>query len=211
MGPGEHRPQDDQYWTRPWATQLFAGDLLEAIPFGMEDTTIVTPEEGEQSSKHFVGEVVFGYGLLLTPTCDMVDQHQGVDMGHPFRTIAPVVPLSLAIQHTGALEQNEKLLTSRDVITPYMYLPPLPGVLEQVSVACLFRPVTVGDALLRDPPRRVAQLQAEARRHLKVKLAAYWGRARVVPDDLPLQERDEDNVRAQSWPPSPYDLDEPLV
>jgi hypothetical protein len=83
--------------------------------------------------------------------------------------------------------------------------------LEEVSVACLFRPITVGDDLLRDPPRRVAQLQPEARRHLKVKLAAYWGRARVAAGDLPLNERDEDKVHAVSWPPSPYDPDEPLV
>jgi hypothetical protein len=34
MGPGEHRPTDDQYWTTPWSTALFAGDLFEAIPFG---------------------------------------------------------------------------------------------------------------------------------------------------------------------------------
>jgi hypothetical protein len=92
-----------------------------------------------------------------------------------------------------------------------MYVPPLPGVFEEVSVACLFRPITVGDDLLRDPPRRVAQLQPEARRHLKVKLAAYWGRARVATDDLPLNERDEDQARAESWPPSRYDPDDPLV
>jgi len=209
MGPGEHRPHDEQYWTRPWATQLFAGDLLEAIPFGVQDTTIVTAEDGEQSGKHFVGEVVFGYGLLVTPTCDMVDQHQAGEVGHPFRTIALVVPLSLVLEQTGALGQSENLLISRDAIVPYMYLPPLPGVLEEVSVACLFRRVTIGDELLRDPPRRVARLQPEGRRHLKVKLAAYWGRARVAADGLPLDERDEDGVRGASWPPSPYDPTEP--
>jgi len=33
MGPGEHRPYDHDYWTVPWSTGLFAGDLFEAIPF----------------------------------------------------------------------------------------------------------------------------------------------------------------------------------
>jgi len=87
---------------------------------------------------------------------------------------------------------NENLLRSRDAIQPYLYLPPRPGVLEVESVACLFRPTLVSDELLADPPRRVAQLQAPARRHLKVKLAAYWARVAVDPDDLPLHERDEE-------------------
>jgi hypothetical protein len=51
----------------------------------------------------------------------------------------------------------------------------------------------------------VAQLQPEARRHLKVKLAGYWGRVVVDPEELPLTERDEDELRAEAWPPSRYD------
>ncbi len=86
-----------------------------------------------------------------------------------------------------------------------MYLPPLAGVLEEESVACLFRPSLVSDELLAEPPRRVAQLQPEARRHLKVKLAAYWARVAVDPQELPLLERSEDELRAADWPPSRYD------
>lgn len=211
MGPGEHRPLDEQYWIRPWATQLFAGDLLEAIPFGEQPTVVYTAEEGEASGKHFIGEVVFGYGLLVTPTCDMVEQHGSGEIGHPFRIIAPVVPLTLVLAQTGDLEQSANLIRSRDAVAPYVYLPPLPGVFEEEQVACLFRPGLVADDLLRDPPRRVAQLQPEARRHLKVKLSAYWGRARVTTEDLPLNERDEDRVRSDIWPPSPYDRDEPAT
>ncbi len=140
MGPGEHRPLDEQYWIRPWATQLFAGDLLEAIPFGEQPTVVYTAEEDEASGKHFIGEVVFGYGLLVTPTCDMVDQHGSGEIGHPFRIIAPVAPLSLVLAETGDLEQSANLIRSRDAVTPYVYLPPLPGVFEEEQVACLFRP-----------------------------------------------------------------------
>lgn len=64
MGPGEHRPHDEQYWTPPWSTALFAGDLFEAIPLGDRPTTIHRAEDG----KHFVGEVAFAYGLLTTQT-----------------------------------------------------------------------------------------------------------------------------------------------
>lgn len=207
MGPGEHRPHDHEYWAKPWSTTPFAGDLFEAVPFGEQPTVVYTDEEGPPA-KHFLGEVVFGYGLLITPTCDMADQRDG-GAAHPFRVLVPVVPLSLVLEQTGAVAQSEQLLRSRDAMNPYMYLPPLAGVLEEDSVACLFRPSLVSEELLSEPPRRVAQLQALARRHLKVKLAAYWGRVAVDPAELPLYERDEDSVRASGWPPSRYDPPEP--
>ena len=115
------------------------------------------------------------------------------------------MPLERVVAQTGAIERSLGLLRSRDAITPYMYLPELDGVLDGEHVACLFRPTLVSDELLREPPRRVAQLQAPARRHLKVKLAAYWGRAAIDPNDLPLRERDEENLAAEGWPASPYD------
>jgi hypothetical protein len=205
MGPGEHRPHDDEYWEAPWARALFAGDLFEAIPFGQQPTVLYTSEHDEPSGKLFLGEIAFGYGLLITPTCDMTEQHGDRRTAHPFRALVPVLPLEVVIAQTAALERSIGLLRGRDAITPYMYLPPLAGVLDGEHVACLFRPTLVSHELLRDPPRRVAQLQAPARRHLKVKLAAYWGRAAVDANDLPLHERDEDNLIADGWPPSPYD------
>jgi hypothetical protein len=141
-----------------------------------------------------VHKVAFGYGLLITPTCDMAEQHGTSLAAHPYRVLVPVLPLDLVIEQTAAIERSLGLLRSRDAITPYMYLPPLPAILESEHMACLFRPTLFSDELLRDPPRRVAQLQPPARRQLKVKLAAYWGRAAVNPDDLPLHERDEEEL-----------------
>ncbi len=117
----------------------------------------------------------------------------------------PALPLELVLTETGAPAESADLLRSRDAIGPYMYLPPLPGVLDEEALACLFRPALVSDGLLAEPPRRVAQLQPEARRHLKVKLAAYWGRVAVDPTELPLTERGEEELRADGWPPSRYD------
>lgn len=205
MGPGEHRPYDENYWARPWSTALFAGDLFEAVPFGDQPTVIYTAEEGEAAGRHFVGEITLGYGLLITPTCDMAEQHGRGGTAHPYRTLVPVVPLALVLGQTDALEDSANLLRSRDTIHPYMYLPPLIGVLEEETVACLFRPTLVSDDFLADPPRRVAQLQPAARRHVKVKLAAYWGRVAVDPAELPLEERGENELRAEHWPPSQYD------
>jgi hypothetical protein len=113
--------------------------------------------------------------------------------------------MGLVLEQTQALQASANLLRSRDTMHPYMYLPAVPGVIEEESVACLFRPSLVSDELLAAPPRRVAQLQPQARRHLKVKLAAYWGRVAVDPAELPLTERDEEQLRADGWPPSPYD------
>jgi hypothetical protein len=129
----------------------------------------------------------------------------GGGSAHPYRVLVPVLPLRLVAEQTGAVADNEKLLRSRDSIHPYMYLPALAEVLEDESVACLFRPSLVSDELLADPPRRIAQRQPRARRHLKVKLAAYWARVAVDAGELPLYERDEEAVRAAGWPASRYD------
>jgi hypothetical protein len=208
MGPGEHRPLDTEYWQRPWTRTLFAGDLFEAIPFGEQPTVVYRDEHENQPGKHFIGEIVFGYGLLITPTCDMAEQHRPRTHAHPYRVLVPVVPLEVVITSTDALQRSVGLLRNRDTITPYMYLPPLPGALDAEHVACLFRPTLISEELLRKPPRRVAQLQPAARRQLKVKLAAYWGRAAMKPEDLPLHERGEHELAADGWPASPYDPNE---
>lgn len=109
MGPGEHRPHDHEYWTTPWSTALFAGDLFESIPFGDQPTVLYTVEEGPEAGKHFVGEVALGHGLLTTPTCDMEEQ-QGHGVAHPYRVLVPVVPLALVAETTGAIEENANIL-----------------------------------------------------------------------------------------------------
>jgi hypothetical protein len=204
MGPGEHRPYDEQYWIRPWSTTLFAGDLFAAVPFGDQPIALYTVEDGPEAGKHFVGEIAIGCGLLVTPTCDMVAQDSG-DVAHPYRALVPVVPLARVAEQVAAVDKSVELLRSRDAMHPYMYLPALPGALREESVACLFRPSLVSEELLADRPRRVAQLRQHARRHLKVKLARYWGRVDVDPDELPLAERGEEDWRAEGWPPSRYD------
>lgn len=111
----------------------------------------------------------------------MAEQH-GTDLiAHPYRVLVPVVPLDLVVRQTGAIEASIGLLRSRDAITPYMYLPPLPHIFEGEQIARLFRPTLVSDELLRDPPRRVAQLQPPARRQLKIKLAAIGGERPSTP------------------------------
>ena len=204
MAGRTYRPQDEFYWRRPWSPILFAGDLFDAIPFSRQPTVVVEGDDEHGERKHYVGALEFAYGLLVTPTCDMSDQRTG-ELAHPFRVLVPVVPFSPLCDDLGTPQNKRGLIRSRDTSHPYMYLPACPGLDEGDLVGLLARPTMVSDDFLRTPPRRIAQLHPQARRHLKVKLAAYWARAAVEPDDLRLYERDEPNPRESTWPPSAYD------
>jgi hypothetical protein len=182
---------------------LFAGDLFEAIPFSSQPTVAVEAEDEEGARKHYVGAIEFAYGLLVSPTCDMTDQVTGAS-AHPYRVLVPVVSLEAVCDALTLPADKRGLLRSRDQMHPYLYLPPVPGTDEGELVGLLFRPTTVDDDFLRTPPRRLAQLHPLARRHLKVKLAAYWARSGVDHDLLPIFERDEERPEAE-WPPSEYD------
>lgn len=203
MADAVFRPPDDRYWVPNWSSVLFAGDLFAAIPFAEQPFEAYIDPSGH--GKHFVGPVAYAYGLLISPTCDMVDQRT-LETAHPYRVLVPVLPLSIVAEGSPATAQNVGLIRSRDQVIPYMYLPPLPGVLVETSVACLYRPATVSDEFLRDPPRRVAQLHPEARRQLKIKLSRYWARVSPNRDDIDLVEMDEASVRAPE-PGSPYDIE----
>ncbi len=205
MADAIYRPTDDLYWIPNWSSVLFAGDLFAAIPFGEQPFEAVLDPSGH--GKHFVGPVAYGYGLLISPTCDMVDQRT-LAVAHPYRVLVPVLPFSTVAEGSPATAQNLGLIRSRDQVIPYMYLPPLAGILGEESVACLYRPTAVSDDFLRDPPRRVAQLHPEARRQLKIKLARYWARVSPNRDDIDLLEMDEDSVRANEKSASRYDLEQ---
>lgn len=198
-----YRPKDDQYWILNWSSILFAGDLFAAVPF--VDQPTVTLFDANGSGKHFVGEVKYGYGLLVSPTCDMIDQRTG-QPSHPYRVLVPVLPFAMVAEQAPGQRHNLGLIEARDSIHPYMYLPPLPGLLEEHLVACLYRPSLVDDELLRNPPRRVAQLHQEARRQLKIKLARYWGRVEPDRGRVRLEELDEERYRSSG--PSVYDIEQ---
>jgi hypothetical protein len=204
MGKRPYRPADHLYWRRPWSSFLFAGDLFEAIPYADQPTHLVTGEDETGESKHYLAEIALAYGLLVTPTCDMTDQRTG-EIAHPYRVLIPVLDFEEVCNHLGAPEDKRGLMRSRDSIWPYLYLPPCPGLDEGELLGLLHRPTMVSDDFLQSPPRRIAQLHPEARRHLKTKLAAYWARAEIEPASLPLYERDEPDPHGSSWPPSPYD------
>lgn len=197
------RPSDDRYWVRPWSRLLFAGDLFVTIPFLEQPGETQVDEWGD--GKHFLGPVAFGYGLLISPTCDMVNQ-KTLQVAHPYRLFVPVLPLAEVAEAAGISPDNIELIRNRDQLQPYMYLPALPSVRPE-SVACLFRASLQDDAALRETPRRIAQLAPEARKQLKIKLSRYFGRFDPDPDEVHGKERDEEKFAADAANPSPYDLD----
>jgi hypothetical protein len=141
------------------------------------------------------------------------DLKEELRISHPFRVFVPIVPLGLVLERTRTVEKDIGLIQKRDGLTAYMHLPTLEGHFPE-SLACLFRPSTVTLNFLADPPRRVAQMQPEARRHLKVKLAAYWGRIRITEDQIQkmaLRERGEEATTVDKWPPSRFDTATPQL
>lgn len=199
-----HRPGDDEYWVRTWSRVLFTGDLFAAVPFLDQPSESLVDQDGH--GKHYLGPVAFAYGLLISPTCDMVDQRT-LQVAHPYRVFVPVLPLAMIAEGAPAAGGNLGLITKRDSVLPYMYLPALPGVLG-ASAACLFRPTLVSDEKLLETPRRIAQLGPEGRRQLKIKLIRYWGRFDPERHGVSGKERDEETFAAAPGEPCPYDIDE---
>ncbi len=89
MADAVYRPADDAYWVPNWSSLLFTGDLFAAIPF--VDQPSETLVDGTGQGKHVLGPIAFGYGLLISPTCDMVDQ-KTLAISHPDRVFVPVLP-----------------------------------------------------------------------------------------------------------------------
>jgi hypothetical protein len=160
----QRRPADHEYWCAAWSRTLFAGDIFQAVPFHTPPTEIYEDEYTQE--QHYFAQLGWGYGLLISPTCDMYESVDPERIAHPFRTVVPILPLAEVTERTRAVAESVGLLRSRDQLTAYMYLPPLAEFFGE-SVACLYRPTVVTDDFLADPPRRIAQMQPEARRHLK--------------------------------------------
>lgn len=204
MAVGIDRPGNDEYWVPAWSRLLFSGDVFEAVPFADQPTRLFADEGPD--AKHYLGEIAFAHGLLISPTCDMYDQLSAEPRpAHQFRVLVPILPLAAVADASETVSHNENLIRSRDSIVPYMYLPALDGAFEEI-VACLFRPSLVSDSFLAEPPRRIGQMHPEGRRQLKIKLARYWARIDFTREQLPLHERDEAEARSDHRPPSHYDV-----
>jgi hypothetical protein len=99
---------------------------------------------------------------------------------HPFRLVAPVLPLQMLID-AGFGESSIHQLRTSDHFGFYMYLPPYPHEWPE-SVVCPYRTVLVHQDLLED--KRVTQLQLPAAIHLQTKLGTLFLGGGWKPEDI---------------------------
>jgi hypothetical protein len=85
---------------------FFSGDVFEAIPFAGQPTMVVA-DAAEEPARHYLGDVAFAYGLLVSPTCDMYDQLAAEPRpAHPYRVLVPILPLDAVAEAAEAVERS---------------------------------------------------------------------------------------------------------
>jgi hypothetical protein len=65
MGPGEHRPHGEEYRQRLWHGRCSQATCSRPSPSAIKPTVVYSAEHDDTPGKHFLGEIAFGYGLLV--------------------------------------------------------------------------------------------------------------------------------------------------
>jgi hypothetical protein len=130
-------------------------------------------------------------GLVCNYTCNFVAQPPGTaGYAHPFRLVAPVVPLSVMVSRHGLAKNEARRIVESGGVAGLMYLPAPPdwkapngaltdpapasatsegspqdgsGEFTGAFVACLYRMASVDQGLLDQRPR-IARLSQPAHR-----------------------------------------------
>lgn len=175
----EPRPDDDAYYADR-AEYVRQGDLFREVPVGYPfPPDAVDHAEGRR--KFFSGPFDSGFGLLLSPTCSMAAQGAPGKYAHPFRVIAPVLPLD-QLADEGAIKRGSISDIRRyDPLVNYFYVPTLEAAGMPESLALLYAPTTIHHDYLEG--HRVAQLSVVAAIHLKRQLAAHVSGLLASHDD----------------------------
>ena len=165
------------YFVESWSDQHLQGDLFARVPFAMPAPPDAIFMEG--GDKHFVSGVLeIGVGLLLTPSFVTAG---GVGGATDMRTLAPVQTVA-QLQARGAFDEDGLALLRADRLRGYVHIPRQNGFVEAESAAVLSSPVSMHrDVIERF---RLAQMSAEAHRHLRLKLMAYAAGYLADADDL---------------------------
>lgn len=99
MADAIHRPSDDEYGIPNWSSVLFAGDLFADIPFG--GAAIRSRRRSSGPRRALRKAVAYRYGLLISPSRDMVDQ-KTLTVAHPSRVLVPIFPFSMVAEGSPA-------------------------------------------------------------------------------------------------------------
>ncbi len=175
------RLSDEDYYEETVVAHTAQGDLYDNLPFG--HTTIIDEDFEAQGRRprpddaglHDVPVVSFkAPGLVCSYTCGFVAQPPGTKgYSHPYRLVAPIIPLRLAIERGLPIGQG-RAVRDQGGVNGLMYLPWLEE--DEVddewrgqAVALLFRPNLITQALL-DSRQRFGRLTREGLRILEVRL-----------------------------------------
>lgn len=175
------RPPDDEYYTDPWTDQLLQGDIFLNVPLGMiapPDAVVIA--EGER--RFVTGPFDAGPAMLISPSCAIAAQGQGVEAGqyaHPARILIPVRPLEQLVEANAIVGDNLGHFQA-DRLVNYLYLPA--GTDWPESAGLLYLPITIHHEVIAQD--RVAQLTGRAFWHLRYKLMAFFGGFKVHPDEF---------------------------
>ncbi|QEC48811.1 hypothetical protein FSW04_15320 [Baekduia soli] len=167
----ERRPTGPYYEVR--TPLLSQGDIFDDVPLGYPSPALeIAVEEVDESARAFLsGPLSFGPAMLITPTCSLRSQTAGRDYAHPVRTLVPLRPVQ-ELMEAGILDPSKRgLAERRDSLINYMWMPPLPDVGLEESMALLYMPATLHHDMIAD--RRVSQLTRDASSQLQKKLAWY--------------------------------------
>ena len=201
------RLPDEDYYQDDVTAHTAQGDLYDDVPFGY--TTVLDsgfealgtrPRPGEIGSYDVPMVTLHALGVVCSYTCGFVAQPPGTPgYSHPFRLVAPVVPLRDAVERGLPLGQA-RTVRDRGGVNGLMYLPwreadDVDDEWRGQGVVLLFRPGLVTQALL-DTRRRFGRLSFEALRMLEVRLIQTVAPHLYDPADM-------DPDTSDSWPSSP--------
>jgi hypothetical protein len=199
------RLPDDSYYQTDVLSHTAQGDLYANIPFG--HTTVLIDEfaaEGRRprptdDGPDDVALVAFhAPAIVCSYTCGFVAQPPGTHgYSHPYRLVAPIVPLRHAIER-GLPENQARAIRDNGGVTGMMYLPwpeddDVDDEWRHQAVALLYRPNLVTQSLL-DNRERLGRLSLDALRILEVRLIQVVAPPLYDPADM-------DPDRSDSWDP----------
>lgn len=145
---------------------------------------------------------IVAIGLVCHYTCGFVAQPPGTPgYAHPFRLVAPILPLNL-LHELGMPEGQLLGLIDNGGANGFMYLPSSPFDFDEDpdsqwtghAAACLYRMTTVGQSLL-DHRSRLGRLSQEAHMILASRLMQLVSPNWFPPDEPGLRQPD----RTDSW------------
>lgn len=171
------RLQDDEYFEE--RTRHFAqGDIFREVPFYYGEVNPVVNADEPTIAMGYTG-----YGVLITYTSGILRQppKETREYAHPWRIVAPLVPIELLVQRGVFTDRQVEQLRRDDNFGRIMYVPSFPGEWRESGIICYQAALVYHDVL---EGKRITQLKLPAAVRLQEKLATTFLGGKWNPDDL---------------------------